>query len=72
MSADLLSSSVEPAPAADFRRTRSLARAAWEAAWPKLAAVGVLLAVWQLLVWSGWRPDTVLPAPQDVLARLGA
>jgi NitT/TauT family transport system permease protein len=46
-------------------------RALWDAAWPKLAAAGILLLVWQLTVWSGWRPTYVLPGPGRVLAELG-
>ena len=43
--------------------------------WPKLAAVALGLAVWQAVVWSGWRPDYVLPGPlpvatEAILARL--
>jgi|SRR5262245_35409522 len=49
------------------RRGREL----WEAAWPKLAAVGFVLALWQLVVWSGWRPSYVLPGPLRVFAELG-
>lgn len=38
----------------------------WAAAWPKLAAIGVALAMWQLVVWLEWRPRFVLPPPADV------
>jgi NitT/TauT family transport system permease protein len=51
-------------------RERALARV-WGAAWPKLAAVGLLLATWQVVVWTGWRPAYVLPGPGRVLAELG-
>ena len=44
----------------------------WSAAWPKLGAVALVLIFWQLLVWSGWRPQSVLPGPMQVLQRLGA
>jgi NitT/TauT family transport system permease protein len=44
---------------------------AWRAAWPKLAAVGIVLAAWQLTVWSGWRPSYVLPGPVRVFSELG-
>jgi NitT/TauT family transport system permease protein len=47
------------------------ARRAWAAAWPKLAAVAGLLAVWQLVAWTGWRPAYVLPGPGRVLRELG-
>jgi NitT/TauT family transport system permease protein len=46
-------------------------RALWEATWPKLAAAGLVLVVWQLAVLSGWRPTYVLPGPGRVLAELG-
>ena len=29
----------------------------WSSTWPKIAAVVVLIAVWQLTVWSGWKPN---------------
>ena len=35
---------------------------------PGLGAVVLLLAVWQLVVWSGWKPDWVLPGPLAVSA----
>ena len=43
----------------------------WSAVWPKLLAVGIVLAGWQLVVWSGWRPTYVIPPPATVLAELG-
>jgi NitT/TauT family transport system permease protein len=46
-------------------------RALWEATWPKLAAVGIVLALWQLVVWTGWRPSYVLPGPVRVFSELG-
>jgi NitT/TauT family transport system permease protein len=48
-----------------------LAGRAWGATWPKLAAIGLVLGIWQVVVWSGWKPDYVLPGPLPVLARLG-
>jgi NitT/TauT family transport system permease protein len=41
------------------------------ALWPKLAAIGVGLLVWQIVVWSQWRPDYVLPGPVPVFQELG-
>jgi NitT/TauT family transport system permease protein len=49
----------------------AFARRAWLALWPKVAAVAIGLAIWQLIVWSGWRPEYVLPAPATVFERLG-
>ena len=42
----------------------------WRNVWPKVAAVGLALAAWQVVVWSGWKPDYVLPGPAAVLGRL--
>jgi len=42
----------------------------WAGLWPKLLAVGLALAAWQVVVWSGWRPDYVLPGPLPVFHRL--
>lgn len=53
------------APAAPGRLTRAAA-----ALWPKLAAVALVFAVWQLVVWTGWKPRYALPPPGPVLARL--
>jgi NitT/TauT family transport system permease protein len=46
-------------------------RRAWNAGWPKLAALGIVLAIWQVVVWTGWRPSYVLPGPVRVLSDLG-
>jgi NitT/TauT family transport system permease protein len=46
-----------------------LASRVWAATWPKLLAVGLALGAWQLVVWSGWRPEYVLPPPRVVLER---
>jgi NitT/TauT family transport system permease protein len=43
---------------------------AWSWLWPKLAAVALALAAWQVVVWSGWKPDYVLPGPVPVFERL--
>ena len=55
------------APAAD-RGTPG--RRIWRAAWPKLLAVVLVAAVWQLVVLSGWKPEYVLPGPATVAADL--
>src|SRR5207237_8772467 len=34
------------------------------------AAVALGLGIWQLVVWSGWKPDYVLPGPLPVFQRL--
>ena len=50
----------------------SIGRRAWAGTWPKLLAVAIVVAVWQLVVLSGWRPTYVLPGPYDVAARLAS
>jgi NitT/TauT family transport system permease protein len=42
----------------------------WSWLWPKLAAVALGLGAWQVVVWSGWKPDYVLPGPVPVFERL--
>jgi len=51
------------------RPSLSLAVRVWRATWPKLAAIGLALFAWQVVVWSGWRPTYVLPGPMTVLSR---
>lgn len=43
---------------------------AWLATWPKLAAVALSLLLWQMVVWSGWKPEYVLPGPVPVFQEL--
>jgi sulfonate transport system permease protein len=47
-------------------RSRIVAAKIWEWTWPKLVALGLVLLAWQLLFWSHWRPDYILPDPQTV------
>ena len=41
-------------------------RRTWRAVWPKLAAIAVGLAIWQLVASSGWKPSYLLPGPRTV------
>jgi NitT/TauT family transport system permease protein len=50
----------------------SFGRRAWKASWPKLAAVVIAIGAWQLVVWSGWKPEYVLPGPGTVFTELRA
>src|SRR5437879_170740 len=59
---DALDFPIPPAPS----RTRRL----WSAAWPKLAAFGLLLLIWQVIVWARLKPDYLLPGPGPVFRRL--
>jgi NitT/TauT family transport system permease protein len=51
-------------------RPMPVVRRSWSWLWPKLAAIALALAAWQIVVWSGWRPDYVLPGPWPVFQRL--
>jgi NitT/TauT family transport system permease protein len=51
----------DPPPTAPSRTTRL-----WRAAWPKLAATTLAVVVWQAVVWTGWKPEFVLPGPATV------
>jgi len=51
------------------RRPARLARRLWAAAWPKLLAVALVLAVWQAVHLTGWK-DLVLKGPGTVLPDL--
>jgi len=42
----------------------------WRSAWPKLLAVAIVLLAWQIVVWSQWKPEYVLPGPADVFGDL--
>lgn len=42
----------------------------WTAVWPKILAIAIALLIWQGLVWSGWRPEFLLPGPGKVFGRI--
>lgn len=44
--------------------------ARWRRAVPILLATGMFLALWQVVSWSGWKPDYLLPGPTVVLGEL--
>lgn len=49
----------------------SLVSKIWRSAWPKLLAVAIAIAVWQVVVWTGWKEVFVLPPPDQVFRTLG-
>jgi NitT/TauT family transport system permease protein len=49
----------------------SFGRRLWSTTWPKLVAVAVVLAVWQIVVATHWKPEFVLPGPGPTLRRFG-
>jgi NitT/TauT family transport system permease protein len=42
----------------------------WRSLWPKLLASAIFFLGWQCLVWSGWKPEYLLPGPVDVIETL--
>jgi NitT/TauT family transport system permease protein len=48
----------------------SVVKRIWAALWPKVMAVAIALGIWQVVVWSGWKPDYVLPPPWPVFQAL--
>jgi NitT/TauT family transport system permease protein len=48
---------------------RSRGARIWGAIWPKLAAIGIAVGVWQGVVWAGLKPEYVLPGPAEVFGR---
>ena len=68
-------SRIEAQPRASIARARPATprrRAAriWAHLWPKALAVGIFLAFWQVVVWTGWRPQYLLPGPVTVFQAL--
>jgi NitT/TauT family transport system permease protein len=52
------------------QRGRRLLVRGWAALWPKVLAVAIVLAVWQLIHLSGWKKE-IFPGPGGTLADLG-
>jgi len=52
-------------------RRPGFGRHLWLLTWPKVAAIALTLLLWQVVVWTGWREEFVLPSPPTVFARLG-
>jgi len=50
----------------------SRAKRIWAALWPKLLAIGIVLAVWELVYLSGWKSAAILPSPAAVFSDLWA
>ncbi len=46
-------------------------RALGRRTWPPVLAILIALVIWQVTVWSGWKPSYVLPGPAAVFEALG-
>jgi NitT/TauT family transport system permease protein len=42
----------------------------WGSVWPKLLAVFLAIAVWQVVVWAEWKEEYLLPPPSTVFGDL--
>jgi NitT/TauT family transport system permease protein len=71
MSAELLTPHVDQPVASAPARSPRIASRVWAWAWPKALALVMVVGLWQLVVWSGWRPEYVLPGPAAVFGELG-
>jgi NitT/TauT family transport system permease protein len=60
----------QEAPEAPGQRGRTLAKRAWTSLWPKVLAIIIVLAIWELIHISGWKKD-IFPGPGGTLANLG-
>lgn len=65
----VLTPNVEKAP--KLKEDAGIGARVWAWIWPKALAILLVLAVWQLIYWSGWRPAYVFPSPAETLAQLG-
>ena len=47
-----------------------LAGRIWASLWPKLLAIFIAIAIWQVTVWAAWKPEYLLPSPAAVFSDL--
>jgi NitT/TauT family transport system permease protein len=57
-------------PARRASKPRITPRAVFDAVWPKVLAVAIVLAIWQAIYLSGWKPDYRFASPADTFDRL--
>ena len=60
----------DPQPAAKVNRAGPLAWKAWNATWPKLLAIAIVIGGWQLAVYSHHWKEYLVPSPFTVLDQL--
>jgi len=39
--------------------------------WPKIAAIAIAIFLWQVVVWTGWKPTFLLPGPVATFKAMG-
>ena len=47
-------------------RTATFAARAWNATWPKLLAIAIVILGWQIIVWLQLKPEYLVPSPFTV------
>jgi NitT/TauT family transport system permease protein len=63
---DLVGARVVP----ESNRVAAFAWKAWNATWPKLLAIAIVIGAWQLAVWMHLKPEFLVPSPFTVFDRL--
>src|SRR2546430_1378962 len=48
----------------------SRGRRIWSAAWPKVLAIAIVWAIWQILYWTEWKPHFALPSPEQAVSSI--
>jgi len=59
-----------PAEAPAPSRAAIRARRTWDATWPKILAIAIVILGWQIVVWSGWKDEFLIPSPFTVFDHL--
>jgi NitT/TauT family transport system permease protein len=54
-----------------YEERRNLGSVIWSATWPKVAAVGLFVALWQVVILLKLKPEYVLPAPGTAFGEFG-
>jgi len=49
---------------------RNTAASVWSNLWPKIGALVIGLFLWQVVVWSEWKPEYILPGPGKTFSTL--
>lgn len=49
---------------------RNTAASVWSNLWPKIGALVIGLFLWQVVVWSEWKPEYILPGPGKAFSTL--
>jgi NitT/TauT family transport system permease protein len=42
-------------------------RKLWPVVWPKFLAVALFIGAWQVVVWSGWKQQYIIPSPFTIM-----